>query len=56
MKTYLIKCEPVNGVKKYNVYYYNEKNKLETKEFHSYDGINGTVKEGYILKSKTSKK
>jgi hypothetical protein len=46
MKTYEIKYEPVtvNGVEKpkYNVYYSDG-----VKEFHSVDGINGVIKEGY---------
>lgn len=54
MKTYEIKYEPVTiaGVikPKHNIYYYID-GELETKEFHSTDGINGTIREGYTLKN-----
>lgn len=54
MKTYEIKYEPTNdeGVlnSEYNIYYYGgEFDSL--KEFHSTDGINGEIREGYTLKS-----
>lgn len=53
MKTYEIKYEPVTigGIvrPKYNVYYYYN-NFLETKEFHSVDGISGEIRSGYTLK------
>lgn len=48
MKTYEIKP---SGTGDYNVYYYID-DKLENIEYHSKDGINGTVKDGYILKVK----
>lgn len=56
MKTYEIKYEPIklkdgSTKDKYNVYYYLDKEE-ETVEFHSTDGINGVVKEGYTLKTK----
>lgn len=55
MKTYEIKYEPVTidgkKIDKYNVYYYVA-GKLENKEFHSTDGINGDVRQGYTLKEK----
>ena len=51
MKTYEIKYEPaiINGVSidKYNIYYYID-GVLENKQFHSYDGINGTIQAEYI--------
>jgi hypothetical protein len=54
MKTYEIKYEPIEKdgkqIDKYNIYYYIG-NELESKEFHSYDGIIGDVKYGYTLKS-----
>lgn len=54
MKTYEIKYEPVNidgiNIPKYNIYYYDSEGKLETKEFHSIDGINGEIKNGYKIK------
>lgn len=50
MKTYEIKFEPVTvkGVTypKYNVYYYIDGIE-ETKEFHSVDGVSGSVRYGY---------
>lgn len=54
-KEYQIKYEPVtiSGVlkPKYNIYYTGgEFDGL--KEFHSTDGINGTIREGYTLKEK----
>lgn len=53
MKTYEIKYEPVKvdgkTIDKYNVYYYIN-GKQETKEFHSTDGINGEIRQGYKLK------
>lgn len=53
-KTYEIKHEPatINGqiINKYNIYYYDEDGVEETKEFHSTDGINGKIRNGYILK------
>lgn len=53
MKTYSIKYEPiiVEGVEypKFNVYYY-VKGVFESKEFHSIDGVNGTVLSGYTKK------
>jgi hypothetical protein len=54
MKTYEIKKELIktdeNGVDifHYNIYYYIDGIE-ETKEFHSKDGINGNIKEGYSL-------
>lgn len=48
MKTYEIKLEPVNGINKYNIYYYTN-GELETKEFHSNDGINGIIRDGYSV-------
>lgn len=55
MKTYEIKYEPITidkkTIDKYNVYYYIN-NELETKEFHSTDGVNGVIRDGYILKTK----
>lgn len=36
MKTYEIKLEPVNGINKYNIYYYIN-GELDTKEFYAYD-------------------
>jgi len=55
MKTYEIKYEPINikgkSIDKYNIYYYVA-GKLENKEFHSIDGINGDVRQGYTLKEK----
>lgn len=48
MKTYEIKLDG----KKYNIYYYDENGNLENKEFHSIDGINGEIRQGYILKVK----
>lgn len=36
MKTYEIKYEPVNGIDKYNIYYYIN-NEIYTKEFYAYD-------------------
>ena len=55
MKTYEIKYEPINVegkvIDKYNIYYYVGKH-LENKEFHSVDGINGDVRQGYTLKEK----
>lgn len=55
MKTYEIKHEPItkNGqtIDKYNIYYYDENGNLETKEFHSTDGVSGNIKPGYIEKS-----
>jgi hypothetical protein len=52
MKTYKIVFEPVtiNGATypKYNVYYFHD-GKQYTKEFHSTDGVNGTVLPGYTL-------
>lgn len=55
MKTYEIKLEPVKlpdkSIKeKYNIYYYDEEGVLESKEFHSNDGVNGNVRQGYVLK------
>lgn len=53
MKTYEIKFEPVVvddvTYPKYNIYYYIN-NVLEIKLFHSIDGINGEIKDGYVLK------
>jgi hypothetical protein len=53
MKTYEIKHEPItiDGeiIDKYNIYYY-ENDTLINKEFHSTDGINGEIKQGYTLK------
>jgi len=55
MKTYEIKREPIvkdgKEIVKYNVYY-NAYGLLENKEFHSTDGINGDVRQGYTLKEK----
>lgn len=54
MRTYEIKYEPITIegkiIDKYNIYYYVA-GKLENKEFHSIDGINGDVRQGYTLKS-----
>lgn len=52
---YEIKYEPVtlpNGeVKgKFNIYYYGGQHD-GLKEFHSYDGINGTIRPGYTEKN-----
>jgi len=53
MKTYEIKYEPIKKegvtIDKYNVYYYIN-GVEESKEFHSLDGINGEVRQGYTLK------
>lgn len=53
MKTYQIKLEPVTiaGIvkPKYNIYYYIDGIE-ESKEFHSTDGINGEIRDGYTLK------
>ena len=50
MKTYEIKYEPITiegkQIDKYNIYYYVA-GKLENKEFHSIDGINGTIRDGW---------
>ena len=50
MKTYKIKYEPIiiEGITypKYNIYYYSN-GVEENKEFHSIDGINGTIRNGY---------
>jgi len=50
MKTYEIKYEPVtkDGVEypKYNIYYYINGN-LDSKEFHSIDGVNGEIRISY---------
>lgn len=43
MKTYELKLE--NG--KHNICYY-ENDELVDKQFHSLDGINGTIREGYV--------
>lgn len=55
MRTYEIKYEPIKiegkVIDKYNIYYYVGKH-LENKEFHSVDGINGDVRQGYTLKEK----
>ena len=55
MRTYEIKYEPITiegkVIDKHNVYYYVA-GKLENKEFHSIDGINGDVRQGYTLKEK----
>lgn len=59
-KEYEIKKEPVTlgdgSTKiKYNIYYYEDDKKATSvphKEFHSYDGINGTIREGYTEKTK----
>jgi hypothetical protein len=52
MKTYEIKHEPIsiNGeiIDKYNIYYYID-GVYENHEFHSKNGINGNIKEGYSL-------
>lgn len=53
-KEYEIKYEPVTIhnvlYPKYNIYYYGgEVDGL--KEFHSTDGVNGQIREGYTLKS-----
>jgi hypothetical protein len=54
MKTFEIKYEPLIkdgiAIDKYNVYYYFN-NEIELKEFHSIDGISGTIREGYIEKN-----
>lgn len=53
MKEYEIKYEPIivdgKEIPKWNIYYYVN-NELETKEFHSTDGINGEIKPGYEKK------
>jgi hypothetical protein len=53
MKTYEIKHEPINingeVIDKYNIYYY-ENDTLITKEYHSTDGINGEIKNGFVKK------
>lgn len=51
---YEIKKEPVTlqdgSIKdKYNIYYYID-GVQESKEFHSLDGINGEIREGYTKK------
>ena len=55
MKEYYIACEPVTindrVMAKYNIYYYHN-NIVVGKEFHSTDGINGIIKQGYKLKTK----
>lgn len=56
MKTYEIKLEPVKlpdkSIKeKYNIYYYDEECVLESKEFHSTDGVNGEIRKGYVIKN-----
>lgn len=54
MKTYEIKYEPITIegkiIDKYNIYYYIN-GKEDAKEYHSTDGINGDVRQGYTLKS-----
>jgi hypothetical protein len=54
MNEYEIKFEPVtkDGVEhpKYNIYYYID-GVEECKEFHSTDGVSGTIREGYTLKT-----
>lgn len=49
---YEIKYEPVvvNGeiINKYNIYYYDREGNVILKEFHSFDGISGSIREGYI--------
>ncbi len=55
MKEYEIKYEPIllpSGVIKqvYNIYYYIN-NEQVTKEFHSYDGITGEIRENFKLKT-----
>jgi hypothetical protein len=51
MKTYEIKHEPVNGIDKYNIYYY-ENDVMVTKEFYAYDLAEpqNEIKKGYTLK------
>jgi hypothetical protein len=50
MRKYEIKFEPVTISDevyiKYNIYYYIN-GEIETKEFHSTDGINGEIRQGY---------
>lgn len=50
MKTYEIKYEPIiiDGSEnpKYNIYYYIN-GVLDDYQFHSIDGINGEIKQGY---------
>ena len=50
MKTYEIKYEPITEegkqIDKYNIYYYIN-GKEDSKEFHSTDGINGTIRDGW---------
>lgn len=50
MKTYEIKYEPIeiegNIIPKYNIYYYID-GKEYTKEFHSTDGVNGIIRDGW---------
>lgn len=54
MMEYEIKNDPIvlkDGTykDKYNVYYYVD-GEFYTREFHSCDGINGTIRDGYSLK------
>lgn len=53
---YEIKHDPVTvkGIvyDKYNIYYYDKNGNFEFHEFHSNDGINGTIREGYTEKTK----
>ena len=50
MKTYEIKYEPIiiegKKIDKYNIYYYIDGVEY-TREFHSTDGINGTIRDGW---------
>lgn len=56
MRTYEIKREFIktdengNDIYHYNIYYYIN-GEIENKEFHSYDGISGIVREGYSIKT-----
>jgi len=58
-KEYFIKREDVKvsgkTVVKYNIYYFIN-GELETKEFHSTDGVNGEIRQGYILNNNLNNK
>jgi len=55
MRTYEIKYEPITHegktIDKYNIYYYLNGVLESPKEYHSKDGINGEIRQGYTLKT-----
>jgi hypothetical protein len=57
-KEYVIKREDVKvdrkDIVKYNIYYFFN-GELETKEFHSTDGINGEIRVGYVENNNLNK-